>query len=164
MTEADFAPVFERFERIAAQVKQLRNDIEAGLFTQIAESEPANTLRETPEAYTPPTETLLTDHPHIVRIPGVQGGEPIVRGAYKTVRGIVELTRLGLLPEQIVAEHGPPLTLAHVYDALSYYYDHQEEMEQIFARHKAALEKIRHISQEQQAGRARQIRPKRDGE
>jgi uncharacterized protein (DUF433 family) len=114
---------------------------------------------EPAEAVTPaPKETLPTDHPHIIRIPGVQGGEPIVRDAYKTVRGIIELTRQGLSPEQIADDHGPPLTVAGVHDALSYYYDHQEEMEAILAGHQVAMEDIIRISREQQAEYARRKR------
>jgi len=114
---------------------------------------------EPTEPVTPaPKETFPTDHPHIIRLPGVQGGEPIVRDAYKTVRGIIELTRQSLSPEQIVEDHGPPLTVADVHDALSYYYDHQEEMEAILAGHKVAMEDIIRISREQQAEYARRKR------
>ena len=82
---------------------------------------------------------MATDHPHIVRIEGVQGGEPIIRGAYVTVRGIVELTKQGQTPKQIVKEHEPLLSLAQVYDALSYYYDHSAEIETYIREHEEAL-------------------------
>jgi uncharacterized protein (DUF433 family) len=37
--------------------------------------------------------------------------------------------RQGMTPEELVREF-PHLTLAQVYDALSYYYDHKEEIDQ----------------------------------
>ncbi len=56
----------------------------------------------------------------------ILGGEPIVRGTRTPVRALVELWRLGVAPEEIPA-HLPHLTLAQVFDALSYYADHQAE-------------------------------------
>ncbi len=109
----------------------------------------------------PPTEpkpVIETDHPYIIRIPGKLGGEPIVGEVPKTVRGIVELTRQGLTPQQIVDDHGGGLTLAHVYDALSYYEDHREEMEAILAGHAATGDEMRRISRQQQVEYARRKR------
>ncbi len=94
-------------------------------------------LRETVAQY----QVIQTTHPYIVRIAGVQGGEPITRKGYVTVRTIVEQTRLGTTPEELVKGY-PPLTLAEIYDALSYYYDHTDEIEGIIAKHNAALERV----------------------
>ncbi len=91
---------------------------------------------------------IATDHPHIVRIEGVQSGEPIVRGVYVTVRGIVELTQQGQTPAQIVEEHAPLLSLAQVYDALSYYYDHQAEIETYIWEQQEALRRATKLSRE----------------
>jgi len=90
------------------------------------------------EAIAPPRPSLRTAHPHIVRIEGVRGGEPVIRGTGISVRTIVERTRLGDRPEQIVEDY-PYLTLAQVYDALSYYYEHPQEIEQYIAENEAAL-------------------------
>ncbi|MBI4785553.1 MAG: DUF433 domain-containing protein [Chloroflexi bacterium] len=98
-------------------------------------------LRETVAQY----QVLQTAHPHIIRIPGVQGGEPIVRDAYVTVRTIVEQTRLGTTSQELLEGH-PPLTLAGIYDALSYYYDHKEEMDQIIEENRQALERLTEFS------------------
>jgi uncharacterized protein (DUF433 family) len=81
---------------------------------------------------------VQTEHPHIVRVEGVCGGRPIVTGTRISVRTIVERTRLGDSPEQIVA-HYPPLTLAQVYDALSYYHEHKAEIEEEIAVNAEAL-------------------------
>ncbi|MBI4671668.1 MAG: DUF433 domain-containing protein [Chloroflexi bacterium] len=55
-------------------------------------------------------------------------GEPTIRGSAISVRDIVERTRLGDSPERILQGY-PHLSLAKIYDALSYYYDHMEEIE-----------------------------------
>ena len=48
-------------------------------------------------------------------------------GTRTPVRAIVELWRLGVAPDEIPS-HLPHLTLAQVFDALSYYADHQSEI------------------------------------
>lgn len=81
---------------------------------------------------------VRTEHPHIIRVEGVCGGRPIVAGTRISVRTLVERTRLGDSPEQIVADY-PPLTLAQVYDALSYYHEHKAEIESEIAADEEAL-------------------------
>ncbi len=81
---------------------------------------------------------VQTEHPHIVRIEGVCGGRPIIAGTRISVRTIVERVRLGDSFEQIV-ENYPPLTLAQVYDALSYYHEHKSEIEGEIAANEEAL-------------------------
>ena len=56
-------------------------------------------------------------------------GEPVIRGTKTTVRTIVEMWRSGILPEEMPARL-PHLTLAQVFDALSYFADNQEEINQ----------------------------------
>jgi uncharacterized protein (DUF433 family) len=68
-----------------------------------------------------------TDHLYIVRDPKVLSGEPIIKGTRTPVRAIVENWRLGIAPEEIPS-HLPHLTLAQVFDALSYFSDHQQEI------------------------------------
>ena len=72
--------------------------------------------------------TTATDHHYVVRDDQILGGEPIVRGTRTPVRAIVALWRLGATPEEIPG-HLPHLTLAQVFDALSYYADHQAEVQ-----------------------------------
>jgi uncharacterized protein (DUF433 family) len=90
------------------------------------------------QAVTSSRPGLGTEHPHIVRLEGIRGGEPVIKGTGISVRTIVERTRLGDKPEQIVEDY-PHLTLAQVYDALSYYYEHPQEIEQYIAENEAAL-------------------------
>ncbi len=70
--------------------------------------------------------TMLT-HPYVVSDTHLLEGEPIIRGTKTPVRAIVELWRLGLQPEEIPL-HLPHLQLTHVFDALSYYSEHQDEI------------------------------------
>jgi len=81
---------------------------------------------------------VQTGHPHIIRVESVCGGRPIVAGTRISVRTLVERTRLGDSPEQIVADY-PPLTLAQIYDALSYYHEHKAEIEDEIAANEEAL-------------------------
>ena len=71
--------------------------------------------------------TTATNHRYIVRDDQILGGEPIIRSTRTPVRAIVETWRLGVAPEEIPT-HMPHLTLAQVFDALSYFSDHQAEI------------------------------------
>lgn len=75
-------------------------------------------------------ETLIkTEHPYIVRKSGVCGGSPIIDGSRITVRLIAQLVKTGSSAEEILASY-PHLSLAQIHDAISYYFDHREEIEQ----------------------------------
>lgn len=69
----------------------------------------------------------IFEHCYITRNEEILGGEPVIRGTRTPVRAIVELWRMGTAPEEI-PRHLPHLTLAQVFDALSYYSDHQPEI------------------------------------
>jgi uncharacterized protein (DUF433 family) len=70
------------------------------------------------------------DHPYIVSHKDYCGGSPVIKGTKFPVRSVVNyVLRQGLSPEEIVGEFSH-LTLAQVYDALSYYYDHKENIDQ----------------------------------
>jgi len=79
-----------------------------------------------------------TGHPYIVRSSQMHRGEPTIGGSSITVRTVVERTRLGDTPEQIVEAY-PVLTLAQVHDALGYYYDHPGEIEGYIRESREAL-------------------------
>ena len=74
------------------------------------------------------TVDIPTEHPHIVRRADVLSGEPIIQGTRTTVRAIAECSNLDLTPEQ-VCEGLPHVSLAQVFDALSYYHDHRAEID-----------------------------------
>ncbi len=72
-------------------------------------------------------------HPHIGSDPQVCGGNPVITGTRHPVRSVVQyVLQLGLTPEELI-EKFPRLTLAQVYDALAYYYDNREEIDQDIA-------------------------------
>jgi len=79
--------------------------------------------------------TTATQHRYIVSDDQILGGEPIVRGTRTPVRAIVETWRLGVAAEAI-PQSMPHLTLAQVFDALSYYSDHQEEINACIERNR----------------------------
>ncbi len=68
-------------------------------------------------------------HPYIVSQKDYCGGSPIVIGTKFPVRSVVNYAlKQGMAPEELVKEF-PHLKLAHVYDALSYYYDYKADIE-----------------------------------
>jgi uncharacterized protein (DUF433 family) len=70
---------------------------------------------------------VATEHLYIVTDDKILSGEPIVKGTRTPVRAIIETWRLGV-PAEEISTRLPHLTLAQVFDALSYYSDHQEEI------------------------------------
>jgi len=68
-----------------------------------------------------------TEHPHIVRIEGVCGGRPIIEGTRISVRDIIEYLQISYSPDQIC--DALRVSLAEVYDAMSYYYDRKDEID-----------------------------------
>jgi uncharacterized protein (DUF433 family) len=79
----------------------------------------------------------LTEHPHVATDDQILHGEPIVTGTRTPVRAIVETWQLGVPPEEIPLGM-PHLTLAQVFDALSYYQDHQAEIDAYIAANRSA--------------------------
>jgi len=71
-------------------------------------------------------ETTATAYRYITR--KETSGEPIIKGTRTSVRVIVQNWRLGMTPEEIVRGL-PHLTLAQVFEAMSYYYDNQAEVD-----------------------------------
>jgi uncharacterized protein (DUF433 family) len=76
-----------------------------------------------------------TEHAYVERDDAILSGEPVIRGTRTPVRAVVELWRLGYAPEEAVNEL-PHLSLAAVFDALSYYSDHQEEINDYIERNR----------------------------
>ena len=71
--------------------------------------------------------TTTTEHLYIVKDDEILSGEPIIKGTRTPVRAIVEMWRMGITAEEIPS-HLPHLNMAQVFDALSYFSDHQEEI------------------------------------
>lgn len=64
---------------------------------------------------------------HIVRDPGKRSGKPYIAGTGMTVQHIAGLHNLGWTVEDLAEEF--ELTAGQVYAALSYYADHQDEID-----------------------------------
>ena len=79
---------------------------------------------------------------HIEVTPGVRGGQPRVAGRRITVSDIVILHfRLGKSVEEIASEYD--LSLADVYAALAYYFDHRDEIDERIEKDRAFAEAFR---------------------
>ena len=76
-------------------------------------------------------------HPYIEKRRGYRGGRAIVAGTNFPVSSIVNyVVKQGMLPEEVVRMFSH-LTLAQVYDALSYYYDHQPEIDAVIEKNQS---------------------------
>lgn len=105
----DMQTVIQRLAALEYELERLRRSL--GTFAHPA---------VTPQA---------TQYPYIESVPDVLGGEPVIKGTRTPVRAIVEHWKFGDPPEEILS-HLPHLRLAEIFDALSYYDDHREEIEQ----------------------------------
>ncbi|MFQ5854585.1 MAG: type II toxin-antitoxin system prevent-host-death family antitoxin [Anaerolineae bacterium] len=139
-------------------VSEVRQKLKDVLFTLEATGEPYFiTQYSRPKAvlvryedYNALVEQVAEEHPRIVRRPDISGGEPIIRGTRVSVRHIVERVQAGQSVDDILAAL-PHLTVSQVHDALSYYYDHQAEIdrqieesrpEQVIAEQGLKVEKV----------------------
>lgn len=79
---------------------------------------------------------------HIVITPGVAGGKPRIAGHRITVHNIVVWhERLGRSVDEIATEYD--LSLADIYAALAYYFDHREEIDRELEESLALIEALR---------------------
>ncbi len=83
-----------------------------------------------------------TKHAHIVKRRGARGAVAEIRGTGLDVWAVVAYHRLGKTAEEIqrIFSH---LSLAQVYDALSYYYDNHFEIDAILERQQMGEEQAR---------------------
>ncbi len=85
------------------------------------------------------TETL---HQHIESTLGIAGGKPRIAGHRITVENIVIWHELmGTSADEIATEYD--LTLADVYAALTYYFDHRTEIDQSIEDRNAFVKTLR---------------------
>src|SRR5665647_139238 len=85
------------------------------------------------------SETMISQ---ILLRPGPRGPRARVAGKGVLVQGIVTWYRdLKMSPEEIAANHD--LTLGEIYAALSYYYDHRAEMDEIASQDDAFVEEVK---------------------
>jgi uncharacterized protein (DUF433 family) len=80
---------------------------------------------------------------HIQIVQGARGPKPRIVGSRIRVQDIVVWhEKLGMSADQIVQEY-PTITVADVYAALAYYWDHRDEMERAMAEDAAFVEDFR---------------------
>jgi uncharacterized protein (DUF433 family) len=85
--------------------------------------------------------TTATTNRYIVTDASILGGEPIITATRTPVRAIVELWRRGTGPEEIATKL-KHLTLAQIFDALSYYSEHQVEINEYIERNRVPEELV----------------------
>ena len=81
---------------------------------------------------------LLPQHPHVEMVESRGGTRAVVRGTRVGVDVVVGYERAGYTPQQIVDDILPHLTLAQVYDALSYFHEHLDGIEGALSSHAVA--------------------------
>lgn len=74
-------------------------------------------------------EQLAPRHAHIKIVEKFSGSRAMIKGTRISVSILIGYLRLGETPESLVKDVLPHLNLAQVYDALSYYHDHKDEIE-----------------------------------
>lgn len=95
---------------------------------------------------------------HIEVTPGVAGGKPRIAGRRITVRDVVIWhERMGRGVEEISAEHD--LSLADVYAALAYYFDHRAEIDESIREGEAFAEALRERTPSKLKGKLAAHRP-----
>ena len=75
-------------------------------------------------------QQLAPKHAYIEVVEKITGSQAMIKGTRVPVSIIIGYLHIGETPESLVENILPHLTLAQVYDALSYYHDHQDEIEQ----------------------------------
>ena len=76
-----------------------------------------------------------TEYRYVVKDDEILSGEPIIQGTRTPIRAIVETWRMGVAPEEI-PKGMPHLTLGQVFGALTYYSDHQDEINQYIKKNR----------------------------
>src|SRR5438270_9601925 len=82
------------------------------------------------------SEAVKTEHPHIVRLAGVCGGEPVIDGLRVAVQHVVTLHQAGETIPEIAEALG--ITEAQIFHALSYFSDHRDEILALIAQEQQA--------------------------
>ena len=98
-------------------------------------------MNENGDAQLPGTMRMRpTEYPHILW--NIDKDLPCISGTRLRVQDVVALHKAGHTIEEITDDF-PPHTRAEVCAALAYYYDHQEEMDELIAEHRRSAEAMR---------------------
>lgn len=71
-------------------------------------------------------------YPHIASNPRILNGAPVIKGTRIAVRAIAD-HQLGMTPDEIL-QSLPHLTQSQLHAALTYYFDHQKEIDRDLKR------------------------------
>lgn len=96
-------------------------------------------------------------HAHVERREGVCGGAPVVKGTRIPIWILASYWRSGVSPDELLTYY-PHLTIAQIFGALSYYADHQPDIDVQIAANRVTDAKIHPLIRE-----ARQQRKLRVG-
>ena len=89
---------------------------------------------------------------HIECSPEVADGKPRITGHRITVQNVVIWhERMGLSADEIASEHG--LSLADVYAALAYYYDHRQAIDEAILADESYIAELRNRTKSKLTGR-----------
>jgi uncharacterized protein (DUF433 family) len=98
------------------------------MLRPIMDDETLDTAEGSATPDTAPSKTIVLEAAHIVSTPGVLGGKPHIAGHRISVQDVaIWHERMGLSVDEIATDY--ELTLAEVYAALAYYFDHREEID-----------------------------------
>lgn len=93
---------------------------------------------------------------HIDITPGYCGGAPRIAGTRISVHHLVVMAEhLGVSADEIIAQYR--LTPGQLYAALSYYYDHRDEIDRLIAQEDALFEQARRAPASPQEARIRSL-------
>lgn len=74
-------------------------------------------------------EQLSPSHPYIDMVQTISGSRAVIKGTRIPISVIVGYLQAGETPETLANEVLPHVPLAAIYDALSYYHDHKDEID-----------------------------------
>ena len=78
-------------------------------------------------------KTTALKYPHIASDARIAGGVPIIKGTRIAVRSIAGYYQLGMTPDEIL-QSLPHLSQAQLHAALTYYFDHQKQIDRDLKR------------------------------
>lgn len=119
---SEIQQVLERLNAVDGEISKLRDLVRSYLASQSGQA-----------------ASTESNHPYIERVSTILGNEPIIKGTRTPVRAIVEHWKFGDTPEE-VARKLPHLRLAQIFDALSYYDDHRDEIEHYIALNRVPVD------------------------
>jgi len=82
------------------------------------------------------------NHPYIETDKKICGGSPVIKGTRTRVVDIaIEYEYLNRTPDEIISAH-PHLKLEQVHDALSYYYENRNELDEKIKKDKQFIQEL----------------------